>query len=83
MKCASCGMAIKKKPIREETGGQVHYYCCLDCFEEDLCRRDKPLRRAFRARSRSSLRVGARKASGDIRAPESRPRSASGQGLEQ
>ena len=56
MKCDSCGMAItKKKPIREETGGQIRYYCCLDCFQEDLCRRDRPLRRAFGARTQRNL----------------------------
>lgn len=52
MKCISCGMAIKGKPIREEIAGQVNYYCCLDCFEEGLCRRDKPLRKAFGSRKR-------------------------------
>ena len=52
MKCVSCGMAIKGKPIREEIEGQVYYYCCRDCFEEELCRRDKALRKAFRSRRR-------------------------------
>lgn len=44
MKCTSCGMTIKTKPIREEISGRVNYYCCSGCFEEELCRRDKPLR---------------------------------------
>lgn len=47
MRCVSCGMAIGGNPIREEIEGRVKYYCCLGCFEEELCRRDKPLRVAF------------------------------------
>ncbi len=82
MKCVSCGMTITKKPIREELGGQVRHYCCLDCFEEDLCRRDKPLRKTFRARSRSALRVSRSKPSDRARATQSRPRSAPRQVLE-
>lgn len=56
MKCHSCGMNIKKKPIREEIQGEVRYYCCLGCFEEDLCRRDQP-RRAFRTRAEEVARA--------------------------
>jgi hypothetical protein len=47
-------MAIKKNPIREEIEGQVNYYCCLGCFEEELCRRDKPLRKVFGSRRRAA-----------------------------
>ncbi len=50
MRCVSCGMTIKAKPIREEIEGRVYYYCCPDCFEQELCRRDKPLRKALGAR---------------------------------
>lgn len=50
MKCESCGMTIDQKPIREVTGGQIRYYCCKGCFEEDLCQRDEPLRKAFARR---------------------------------
>ncbi len=57
MKCVSCGMTIRKKPIREEIRGQVRYYCSLDCFDEDLCRRDKPRRRPLGARTGRSVRV--------------------------
>ncbi len=56
MKCVSCGMVIKGKPIREEIASKVYYYCCRDCFEEELCRRDKPLRKAFRSRPRGMER---------------------------
>lgn len=51
MRCVSCGMAIRGKPIREEVGGRVYHYCCRDCLQEELCRRDRPLRKAFRPRS--------------------------------
>ncbi len=69
MKCDSCGMSItKKKPIREELGGQIRYYCCLDCFQEDLCRRDKPLRRAFGARTQRTLRARSHRTPNRVRA---------------
>jgi len=54
MKCVSCGMTIKGKPIREQIGSEVHHYCCRACLEEKLCRRDKPLRKAFRPRPRGN-----------------------------
>lgn len=43
MRCVSCGMAITRKPIREELGGRVYHYCCLDCLREGLCQRDRTL----------------------------------------
>lgn len=69
MKCDSCGMAItKRKPIREETGGQIRYYCCLDCFQEDLCRRDRPLRRTFGSRTQRTPRARDRRTADRARA---------------
>ena len=61
MRCVSCGMTIRGKPIREEIGGRVYHYCCRDCLQEELCRRDKPLRKALRPRlqtTRSSSAAG-------------------------
>ncbi len=54
MHCTSCGMAIQGKGIREEIEGDVNYYCCTGCLQEELCRRDKPLRRALKRDLRGS-----------------------------
>lgn len=57
MKCVSCGMTIPGKPIREEIEGVVYYYCCVGCFEQELCRRDRPLRRSRGASVRREAHV--------------------------
>ncbi len=59
MRCTTCGMTVKGKPIREEIEGKVRYYCRASCFEEELCRRDDPLRKAFRGRSRRARNLRA------------------------
>lgn len=58
MKCATCGMAVKGRPIREEIEGTINYYCCFDCLEEELCRRDKPLRKRLGTRFRPTEEAG-------------------------
>ncbi len=63
MHCTSCGMAIQGKGIREEIEGTVNYYCCTGCLHDELCRRDKPLRRALKRtpRGTDALRVRSRR----------------------
>ncbi len=56
MKCASCGLMVRRAPIRENIGGRVNYYCCPDCFQEELCRRDRPLPDALEAKPRRGER---------------------------
>jgi len=60
MRCTTCGMTVKGKAIREEIAGKVRYYCCASCLEEELCRRDKPLQKAFGRQSRRARGLRAR-----------------------
>lgn len=50
MKCTTCGTSVEGKPIREQIGGMIHYYCSPDCFRRELLSRDKLLKRRFRNR---------------------------------
>gem|GEM_PF-5427484 len=51
---------MKGKPIREQIGGMVRYYCSPECFGEELRRREKPLRKRLEGRPRRARRVEAR-----------------------
>jgi len=64
VRCATCGMRIRGRPIREEADGAVLHYCCVDCLLEEVCRRDRALRRAFRKGTKSSVREDSPRAVG-------------------
>lgn len=50
MRCARCGLEVKRALIREEIHGHVNYYCSSNCLGEELGRRGRSRRKSLARR---------------------------------